>query len=425
MPAVDIDNRFVSDALEENKLEGLRLTIQARILILSVFGLLLVTRVPWPESGYYLVFIVAFALVGWMQLYFGRIGYPKAAIVALLLDAVILTYMMLGPNPWVNPEWPTATLYKFSGWRYLFVFLAAATIGHSWRVILAFGAWMAFVWLVAAGAVSKFGIKIPEITRQLNEVLESATLARVLDPNRIFWSARIADAVVLVLVATILAVNAWRRNKLVLAQAELARERSNLSRYFAPSMVELMANRDKPFGDIRSQQVVILFADIVGFTPFAERVGPEEAIHLLRQFHEQMENIIFRHEGTLDKFLGDGVMASFGTPHVREDDSQRAILCVKDMVDVELPHGLSIAVGAHRGEVVLGDVGSERRLEFATIGDTVNVAARLEAATRQAKVRALVSDAFMVDLVAKEPFEYAGPLKLRGRKEALSVWKLK
>ena len=190
-------------------------------------------------------------------------------------------------------------------------------------------------------------------------------------------------------------------------------------------MVELMANRDKPFGDIRSQNAVILFADIVGFTPFAERVGPEESIHLLRQFHEEMESIIFRHEGTLDKFLGDGVMASFGTPNVREDDSQRALLCVKDMVDVVLPHGLSISVGAHRGEVVLGDVGSERRLEFATIGDTVNVAARLEAATRSAKVRALVSDACITDASTQEPFKYVGPLNLRGRTEALNVWQMK
>ncbi len=392
--------------------------------MLVVFGLLLVTRVPWPESGYYLLFIAAFGLVGWMQLYFGKMGYPRVATIALMFDAVILTYMMLGPNPWVNPEWPTATLYKFSGWRYMFVFLAAATIGHSWRVILAFGAWMAFVWLVAAGMISKYGVKIPEITQQLQEALDSAVLARVLDPNRIFWSARIADAVVLALVATILAVNAWRRNKLVLAQTELARERSNLSRHFAPSMVELMANRDKPFGEIRTQNVVIIFADIVGFTTFAERVGPHEAIRLLRHFHEQMESIIFRHEGTLDKFLGDGVMASFGTPQTREDDSERALLCVKDILDVDLPHGLTISVGAHRGEVVLGDVGSERRLEFATIGDTVNVAARLEAATRQANVRAFVSDSCIKETTAIEPFTHTGPIELRGRKEPLNVWQV-
>ena len=104
-----------------------------------------VTRIPWPESGYYLLFIAAFALVGWGQLLFARANYPNVAASALMLDAVILTYMLFAPNPWTELEWPTATIYKFSGWRYLFVFLAAATIGHSWRIVLLFGAWMAFV----------------------------------------------------------------------------------------------------------------------------------------------------------------------------------------------------------------------------------------------------------------------------------------
>lgn len=158
-PETDEDNRFVVEALEKNRQEGLRQTIQARFLILAILGLLIVTRIPFPESGYYLLFVAAFALVGWAQLHFGRIGYRRVATVALMLDAVFLTYMMLGPNPWINPEWPTATIYKFSGWRYLFVFLAAATVGHSWKVIIAFGAWTGFVWLLAAGAISEFGIK--------------------------------------------------------------------------------------------------------------------------------------------------------------------------------------------------------------------------------------------------------------------------
>lgn len=305
------------------------------------------------------------------------------------------------------------------------MFLAAATVGHSWRVIIAFGAWTGFVWLLAAGAISEFGIKKPEITFQLQAALQSDTLARVLDPNRVFWSARVADAVVLILVAAVLAMNAWRRNRLVLEQARLARERSNLSRHFAPSMVDLLADRDKPFGETRSQVVVIVFADIVGFTRFAEAEDPETTIQLLRSFHEQMESIIFQNNGTLDKFLGDGVMASFGTPNVGDDDSKRALECIKDMADVSLPLGLSISVGAHRGTVVFGEVGSSRRLEFATIGDTVNVAARLEAATRKSKVRALVSDAVISDAGVREPFEHAGPLKIRGRAEAIDVWQFR
>ncbi|MEP5180957.1 MAG: adenylate/guanylate cyclase domain-containing protein [Rhizobiaceae bacterium] len=418
------DNQFVVEALESNRREGLRHTIQARTLILVILALLFVTRIPWPESGYYLIFIGAFALVGWGQLAFARANYPKMALIALMLDAVILTYMLFAPNPWTDPQWPSATIYKFNGWRYLFVFLAAATIGHSWRIILAFGAWMALVWLVTAGIVSIYGTEFPQITRQLAEVFDGGSLARILDPNRVFWSARIADAVALVLVAAILAISAWRRNQLVLAQAELSRQRSNLSRHFAPNMIEMMATRDNPFGEIRSQEVVILFADIVGFTAFAERNEPKKTIELLGRFHEQMERIIFSHEGTLDKFLGDGVMASFGTPLTRDDDSDRALRCIEEMVNVDLPDDLSVSVGAHRGTVVLGDVGSKRRLEFATIGDTVNVAARLEASTRAAGVRALVSDALVQDASTTGGFEHSGMQKLRGRKEAIDVWHL-
>lgn len=101
-PESDDDNRFVVEALEKNKQEGLRQTIQARFLILAILGLLIVTRIPFPESGYYLLFVAAFALVGWAQLHFGQIGYRRVVTVALMLDAVLLTYMMLGPNPWIN-----------------------------------------------------------------------------------------------------------------------------------------------------------------------------------------------------------------------------------------------------------------------------------------------------------------------------------
>ena len=418
-------SEFVAKALEDHRRKGLQLTIQARTVILAVLALLIAARIPWPESAYYLSFVIAFAIVGWGQLYFGRRGFQKAATVALLLDAVILTYMIFAPNPWTVAEWPTATLYKFNAWRYFPLFLVAAAVGHSWRVILLFGAWMAFVWLANALAISWFGTEMPEITQQLKDALESDSLARVLDPNRVFWSARTADAVILVLVGIVLALNAWRRNKLVLAQAELARQRSNLSRHFAPNMVELMAARDKPFGEVRSADVVIIFADIVGFTTYAEKAGPQDTIGLLRQFHEDMERIIFRHEGTLDKFLGDGVMASFGTPDTRADDSDRALRCVRDMLNVKLPSGLTVSVGAHRGTVVLGDVGSKRRLEFATIGDTVNVAARLEATTRSAGVNAVVSDQVISQASSSGPFEHFGPVSLKGREDPIDVWHLK
>ena len=97
-------------------------------------------------------------------------------------------------------------------------------------------------------------------------------------------------------------------------RSSAARERENLARHFPPSMVDRLADQDHPFANIRSQSVAVLFADIVGFTQMAEQGNPEKVVHLLRQFHAHMEHCVFNNNGTLDKFLGDGVMASFGSP---------------------------------------------------------------------------------------------------------------
>ena len=94
----------------------------------------------FPGQNLATIYCLLLLLHWWVggQLLFARANYPNVAASALMLDAVILTYMLFAPNPWTELEWPTATIYKFSGWRYLFVFLAAATIGHSWRIVLLF-----------------------------------------------------------------------------------------------------------------------------------------------------------------------------------------------------------------------------------------------------------------------------------------------
>jgi adenylate cyclase len=145
-----------------------------------------------------------------------------------------------------------------------------------------------------------------------------------------------------------------------------------------------------------------MFIDIVGFTQFAARHTPEEVVTFLRDFHGRMEQAVFQHEGTLDKFLGDGLMATFGTPEPGPSDALNALNCAREMMRVmeewnrqreqageEIIH---LSIGVHYGDVVIGDVGSERRLEFAVLGDTVNVASRLEALTRPLGVHTVLSD---------------------------------
>ena len=201
-----------------------------------------------------------------------------------------------------------------------------------------------------------------------------------------------------------------------------------------------LAQKTKPVGDVRSQEIAVLFADIVGFTHFAETHEPQEVVTVLRRFHALLENAVFSNRGTLDKFLGDGVMATFGTPAPHADDAANALQCGRDMLaamdkwnaerrEMELPE-IRLSIGIHFGPAILGDIGSERRLEFATLGDTVNVAARLENTTRSLSCRLVASNNLLERIGTDRDrlcngLESHRALPVRGRETALDVWLLR
>ena len=174
-------------------------------------------------------------------------------------------------------------------------------------------------------------------------------------------------------------------------------------------MVEELSNMDEPLGAARSQKVAILFADVVGFTGLAESQPPEKVLALLREVLKLMATRVFQHEGTLDKHLGDGIMATFGTPRTDGREAENALACARGMLeDMTVLNKLreargeppiSLGIGVHFGPVVLGDVGDEHRLEVAVVGDAVNVASRFERLTRELGV-ALVASGELVTALA-------------------------
>jgi adenylate cyclase len=219
------------------------------------------------------------------------------------------------------------------------------------------------------------------------------------------------------------------------------RARNNLSRYFSPNIVELLAAQDEPLGAGRRETVAVLFADIVGFTRTAEIMAPEDVLALLREFHTRMTAQIFESGGTVDKYIGDGIVAVFGVPRASPDDAANAVSCAELMLRV-LQHWndkreeegearLEIGIGVNYGPVVLGDVGSEHSMSFTAIGDTVNTAARLQALTRSLKTPLVVGDAVVRAVQAWSPetaaerirgLEDRGEHILRGRASPVRVW---
>ena len=433
---------FIREALSENKRHGLALAVRARWVALAVVAVLIPFVNPTWEVLYYEAGLVVFALIGWAQLRAGRVAHSRLELFLIFLDLAFLTFMLIFPNPFRAEAWPTAFQYQFSEFAYFFVLLAAGTLAFSWRTLYAFGAWTAGLWLAALALVALFGAEIPELSEKAGLAFAGyERILEVIDPNDPNVSDRVQEVVIFLIVAVILAVNGFRNNQMIIRQANIARERANLARYFPPTIVDQMAERDQPLGAVRSQEVAVMFVDIVGFTRKAERQSPEEVVDLLRQFHSRLEAKVFEHRGTLDKFLGDGLMATFGTPEPGPEDAANALRCALAMLaDIEEWNAerkqagaepIRVSIGLHYGSVVLGDIGSERRLEYAVLGDTVNVASRLEVLTRNLGVGLVTSE----DLVAAarsgsageaaevlSDLHSAGPQRLRGRDELINVW---
>jgi len=230
----------------------------------------------------------------------------------------------------------------------------------------------------------------------------------------------------------------------VTARIEANRARANLSRYFSPQLVELLANRDVPLGPGRRQDVSVLFIDVVGFTRTAETALPEQLVVLLRSFHKRMERLIFRHNGAILGFIGDAIMVAFGVPETGRRDPVDALACARGMLEAVAEwnaersgsdrFAVEVGIGLHCGPVIVGDVGSERSMAFTVIGDTVNVAERLEKLTRTLKCALVVSNDLV--LAVRESAEEAvaegllaglndkGYRQIRGRSGPVRLWAL-
>ena len=229
------------------------------------------------------------------------------------------------------------------------------------------------------------------------------------------------------------------------ARAAAERARNNLSRYFSPNIVEMLAARDEPLGAVRRHTVAVLFVDIVGFTGMAETMAPEAVVTMLRGFHERMTAQIFACGGTVEKYIGDEIFAVFGVPDTGDNDAARALRCAGMMIaalarwnDERETRGeapLAIGIGLNYGPAVLGDVGSEHSLSFTVIGDTVNTASRLQGLTRTLATPLVVGDA-LVNAIGAVPSEEAaasmlgrlqdrGEQTLRGREGAVRIWTLR
>lgn len=355
------------------------------------------------------------------------------------LDIALMGVFFALPNPFGTPVLTPIQIFELSPFFWFLFFLIHASYSANWRMVVWTGSVIALVRVAQVTWLTMLPDTVTELDLAVTTIQEIR--AALENPNFLSLNRLVGDLVGVVSFTLATAFLVRRSRELVRRQAITERTRGQIARHVSPAVVDEVMENNTAFIKPRATRAGILFADVVGFTPLAETLPAHEIITILRGLHTRLGQAVFRHHGAIDKFLGDGLMATFGATGRDTAGAGNMLSAGFDMiVAVEAWKAerlaqnkapITISVGMDFGPVVAGDVGDDRRLEFTVIGDTVNVAARVEELTRQLGTTMLVTDraleAAKGDAAAQaiiSQMEKAGQHVIRGRGEKMELWAL-
>lgn len=420
--------------------DGARLQVWAATLAIATIALVVAAIFPWDfrllyteaALGVFLLISIVHYRLALFSRNPGRLGFITGT-----LQIALLTIFLVAPNPFVGAELPPAMALRESGFRFLLIFVCLGALTLSVRLALWLGLAAALSWGAAVLWVAMQPGSIVALGGFRNLSLEER-LSLYFDPNFVDLIDQGVNVVAMLIIGGILAATVARSTRLAERYTVAERARFNLARHFSPNVVDELATADYPFGPVRRQDVAVLFADMVGFTHYTQVHDAEVVFDMLRQFHRRMEKVVFAYSGTVDNYMGDCIMATFGVPRAAPDDAARAMECAKAMRQElsrwnaerkaagESP--VDFRVGCQFGPVVLGAIGSERILSFAVVGDTCNIASRLEAICRDLDA-GICLGAELVEAARRtgrgDPtagLKDHGEIMVRGRVDPVHVW---
>ena len=352
--------------------------------------------VPWVLGGY-----LAFTLIR-LAVSLRRRTPEWLLYVSVVVDMALLFVLIWSfHHQYMQP--PTFYL-KAPTLLYVFIFIALRALRFEARFVVLAGLVAALGWtLLALFAVAgPDGMKM--ITRDYVLYMTS---------NTVLIGAEIDKIVSILTVTAIIAVAIGRARRLLVSAVVEGAAAHDLARFFAPEIAQQItaAEQEVNAGEGQAREAAVLFSDIRGFTVFAKTVDPDVLMGALAEYQSLMVPIIQQHGGSIDKFMGDGIMATFGAAVTTSTYAADALMAIEDIMKAAEDWNVARrAVGAHElrvgaacaaGPIIFGAVGDTTRLEYTVIGDAVNLAAKLEKHTKVEKVRALTDAATYTTALAQ------------------------
>lgn len=286
--------------------------------------------------------------------------------------------------------------------------------------------------VVAAGGICVHVGLLIYVLREPRTIISSEFVDSVMGPAVSLEFVLVSMLIIAVTGAT-LGYLTYIARRTVIQGVRLEVANAQFSRYFSPGVVSRISSEADTMLGVggRTQNVAVMFCDIRDFTTLTEKLSPSEVVAFLSQYHTRMVEVIFRFGGTIDKFIGDAIMVTFGTPDPNDDDAVRSVRAGLEMntalddlnVDreriglPEIRHG----IGIHFGPVIAGNIGTNDRLEYTVIGDTVNVASRIQDTCKIVGEAFLISDAVKMCLPPDIQIRALPEQRVKGRQAPVKI----
>ena len=423
---IDIDHTFY--AAEQT---GLKLAIKGRLIALLLVGLWMVATRGAERAPDIVAALLALAALG--IFHFLVIGSPWdrkwVKYVFLSIDVLLLSaaVALLSPEPAV--ALPQIFMFRFDVFYYYYIVLGIAAFSFSPGLVLWTGALGASGWL-AAFAWVRSGMAAP---LEWNDALRDGTreqfLGVFLSEDFVATGSRFHEAIIYLVVAILIAVVVYRARQTIRRQLEAERDAATISQIFGRFVPEAVARsmiEDKGALDPVERQATVLFIDIAGFTNLTESKGPRATLDILNAYFDAATEIISRHDGVVTQFQGDAILAVFNVPVENDAHAQCAFdAAIEILARVRertfAGEQLAVRMGLNSGPLIAGNVGGGGRRSYTVHGDTVNLAARLEALNKQHGTSILVSQSTAA-LLPEDSLERIGEAAVRGVSTPVGIY---